>query len=167
MICNSCNAENKEGSLFCENCGAALEAAAPVAEVPANEPVAPVEAPVEVVPVSDPGKTLSLVSLILGIASLLFGTICSCVFSCFGGIVPMLLGIAAIVLGILGMNKSKAAGFKNSMGLIGMILGIVTVAIVVIFILVNTIIGAIGGIASSTYKTKDLTPYTYSYNYYN
>ncbi len=150
MICKVCNAENKPNAAFCENCGATLEQETVVTKSCNSD-----------VPATDPGKTLSLVSLILGIAAIVFGTICSCVFSCLGGLIPMVLGVVAIILGILGMNKSKAAGFNNKQGMVGMILGIATIVIVVIFIIVNAVAGGIMGAVGSanTYNS----PYSYSY----
>ena len=173
MKCQYCYAENESGAQFCTNCGAALAQETPVEEVvtaveetpveevvttveeaPAEEVVAAVEeTPVEEVitpvegvvetPAVDPGKTMNLVSLILGIASLVFGSMCSCAFACLGGLVPGCMGIAAIVTGILGMKKSKADGFKGTLGLIGMILGIASLLVIFVFIIVNAIIGGV------------------------
>ena len=55
----------------------------------------------------------------------------------------IIIGIAAIITGILGMKKSKADGFKGTLGLIGMILGIASLLVNVIC----TIIGMVGGAA--------------------
>lgn len=114
----------------------------PVEETPVEEVIAPVEGVVEA-PAVDSGKTMNLVSLILGIASLVFGSMCSCAFACLGGLVPGCMGIAAIITGILGMKKSKADGFKGTLGLIGMILGIASLLVIFVFIIVNAIIGGV------------------------
>lgn len=145
MICNSCNAENKDGALFCENCGAALEQAAPVAEVPANEPVAPVE----VTPVADPGKTLNLIALILGIATLVIGAICPCSCPYVGWLAYVLvplMGAASIILGVIGMKKSKEAGLDGKQGKIGMILGIAGIAVLVVMGIISLVSGVAVGI---------------------
>ena len=155
MICKACNAANEEGALFCANCGATLE------QEPAAAPV--YEAPVCETPAVDPGKTLNLVSLILGIVALAAGTICSCFCGCLGGLVPVILGIVAIVLGIIGMNKSKAAGISNKKGMIGMILGIVAVVIVIVFLIINAIIGGISGMMGAVGGSSYSDPYAYSY----
>jgi len=118
------------------------EVVAAVEETPVEEVITPVEGVVET-PAVDPGKTMNLVSLILGIASLVFGSMCSCAFACLGGLVPGCMGIAAIVTGILGMKKSKADGFKGTLGLIGMILGIASLLVIFVFIIVNAIIGGV------------------------
>lgn len=161
MICKACNAENENGAQFCVNCGAALEQeAAPVEEVvaPVEEVAAPVEevvAPVEEVaapaeeataevPASDPGKLLNLISLICGAVGLVFSSLCTCLGGCLGGFIPMLIGVAAIVTGLLGMNKSKAAGFKNTLGLIGLILGIASVAAFILFIVGSFLLSLLG-----------------------
>lgn len=149
MICNSCNAENKEGALFCENCGTSLEQAAPVAEVPANEPVAPVEAAVEVAPVADPGKTLNLIALILGIASLVIGAICPCSCPYVGWLAYVLvplMGAASIILGVIGMKKSKEAGLDGKQGKLGMILGIAGIAVLVVMGIISLLSGVAVGI---------------------
>ena len=161
MKCQYCYAENESGAQFCTNCGAALAQETPVEEVvaaveetpveevvtaveetPVEEVIAPVEGVVET-PAKDPGKTLGLVSLILGIAALVLGSVCSCAFACLGGLVPGCMGIAAIITGILGMKKSKADGFKGTLGLIGMILGIASLLVIFVFIIVNAIVGGV------------------------
>lgn len=93
--------------------------------------------------VEDPGKKLGTISLILGIVGLAVGSICSCLFACLGGILPLAAAIVGIVLGKQAQDKSKAAGFENKNGKIGMILSIVAVAIIVVFIIVNAIAGGV------------------------
>ena len=144
MICKNCGAD-VANSKFCTVCGAPMEAPAPVA-TPYTNDVA-VEAPK---PATDPGKTLGIVSLALGIAALLLGSLCSCLLACLGGFVPALLAIGAIITGVLAMKKSKEAGFKNTMALIGCILGGVSIAVILVFVLINAIIGGINGYNQAT-----------------
>ena len=148
MICKVCNTDNAPGTMYCENCGATLEQETVVTESYNSD-----------VPATDPGKTLNIISLISGIASVALSFVCTC-FSC-GGILPSALGVLAIILGAIGMGKSKNAGFNNKMGMIGLILGIATIVVVVIFIIVNAVAGGILGAAGSanTYNS----PYSYSY----
>jgi hypothetical protein len=98
--------------------------AAPAAG-PAGTPGAPVSAP----PGTDyPGKTLGVVALVAGIVSYF--------------ILPIVAGIAAIIMGAIARKQSKQAGYKNTMALVGLILGIVNIvvyAIVTIIIIVAVI----------------------------
>ncbi len=164
MICKACNAENKDGALFCANCGATLEQESVVVE--ATE-VAP-----EIEVATDPGKGLGITALILGIAGLVLATLCACGCSCtlpIASIIPsgvgFILSVVGMILGIVASKKSKAAGCKNTMATIGMILGIVGVVLGIVSIVVGIIFGIIGGVgtlmtaAGSSYSD----PYAYSY----
>ena len=123
MICKACNAENAPDSAFCAKCGASLTDPNP------NPATAATSLPV------DPGKTMNLVSMILGIAALSLSAMapCSCgqievsdyVFV-FG------LSIASIILGIMGINKSKAASFNGKQGKIGIILSVLASVILIL-----------------------------------
>ena len=133
MICKVCNTDNAPGTMYCENCGATLEQETVVTESYNSD-----------VPATDPGKTLNIISLISGIASVALSFVCTC-FSC-GGILPSALGVLAIILGAIGMGKSKNAGFNNKMGMIGLILGIAGVALVAVISIVLVVIGGVGAI---------------------
>ena len=128
MFCKNCGAEF-EGS-FCPTCGTVAETA----------PVETVEA--EPIKVEDPGKGKGLASMIMGIASLVLGSTCSCLFACLGGFVPAVLAIVSIVLGAMGINASKAAGFKNTKALVGIITSVLALVIILIFVIVNAVMGA-------------------------
>ena len=93
--------------------------------------------------VEDPGQKLGTISLILGIVGLAVGSICSCLFACLGGILPLAAAIVGIVLGKQAQDKSAAAGFENKRAKIGMILSIVATAIIVVFIIINAIAGGV------------------------
>ena len=111
MFCRNCNAQNLPNARECVACGTPLD---PIYK-------------------SDPGKALGIVSLILGAVAL---ALCSCCYSmiyCFYGVGPLILAVVAAVLGFLSVKKSKAAGYKNVLGKIGLILGIVALAIVLTF----------------------------------
>ncbi len=133
MICKVCNTDNTPGTMYCENCGATLEQETVVTESYNSD-----------VPATDPGKTLNIISLISGIASVVLSFVCTC-FSC-GGILPSSLGVLAIILGAIGMSKSKNAGFSNKMGMIGLILGITGVVLVAVISIVFAVIGGVGAI---------------------
>lgn len=81
---------------------------------------------------ADPGKGLGIASLVLGICGLVFSWLCSCFFTCFSGLFPLVLSVVGLILGIVGNNKSKAAGFKNTLATVGLILSIVALAITVL-----------------------------------
>ena len=143
MICNHCNQSNPDGAAFCENCGAPLTAA-PVYNVD-PQPVVPT--PTYTAPAADanvdPGKQQGTIALILGIVGLALGTICSCVFSCLGGFIPLVCAIIGVIMGKSAMNKAQAAGFENKNAKIGMILSIVAIVVIVIFIIGNAILGGV------------------------
>jgi hypothetical protein len=101
------------------------------------------------VPAADPGKLLNLISLICGAVGLVFSALCTCLGGCLGGFIPALVGVAAIVTGVLGMKKSKAAGFKNTKALVGVILSGVGLASIVLFVLINAIIGGLNGMSQA------------------
>ena len=125
MFCNNCNAYIPDGSTYCESCGA----------------------PVAATPAVDPGKQQGTTALVLGIVALSLGTICSCLFACLGGLIPLVCAIIGLVLGKSAMSKSQAAGFENKQAKTGMILSIIAIVIIVVFIIANAILG--GALAAS------------------
>lgn len=166
MVCKSCGAAIADDALFCTSCGAAVAEETAVETVPAGD--ASVEATVETTnytvedaaePV-DPGKTFGLISMICGIVALVLGALGSCVCACFGGSLPFIAGVAGIVFGILGMNKSKAAGIENKQAKLGLILSIAGLAVIIIGIVVNAILG---GVISAIQSASQPS---YGYNYY-
>lgn len=116
MICQNCGNELPEGSTLCMNCG--FETAAPN--------------PVPVNTQSSPGKTLGIVSLVLGIISVV-GICCSCVGLPFP--------IAGAVTGFLAFKQAKDAGEKNTLALVGMILSIVGFVGMLIYIIISIALG--------------------------
>ena len=85
---------------------------------------------------------MGIIAMILGIVGLLGSTICSCLCGCLGGSPALLMCIAGVVLGIIGMNKSKKLGEKNTMALVGIILSGVGILLFIIFALVGGAISA-------------------------
>jgi len=133
MICPNCGKEIPDESLFCGECGADLNQInqQPIQE-PVSEPVA--EQQTQTVKNEPNGSnTMSLLSLIFGI----FGVIC--IF--FNSIIATGLGIAAIILGLMGRKIGA-----RSMGTAGMVLGIIIVAIIAL-ILIFTILAMVFGIS--------------------
>ena len=170
MFCNKCGQEITENGRFCQHCGATLAAEpAPVENAPYAQqyqnapqpnqfpPVYP-GAPVNQMPPAapmkpvDPGASQGQTSFILGLVGLIAGAICSCGCAFLGGILPAVASILAIVFGNQAKQKSAAAGFENKQARTGMILGIVGISVIVVFIIINAILGAVLG-ASGFYDS--------------
>ncbi len=77
---------------------------------PATPPLAPAAQPVG----EDPGKTLGIVSLVTSLLG---------------------LGLIGLITGIIAKKKSSAAGYKNTMALVGIIISTLSmIALLIIFI---------------------------------
>ena len=126
MYCNKCGNNVADGLAYCDVCGAELNADSYADEV------------LDVSPATDPGKTLGIVALILGIVALLTSFVCTGLCTFF---IPLGCAIAGIIVAVIGMKKSKQAGFKNTLALIGMILSIAGLVIFPISIIIGSIIG--------------------------
>ena len=127
MKCTFCGAELNDDVMFCTECGRAVEA------TPAVSANAAVKAD------KDPGKVLGLIAMILGIVSAAMSLIFLPFVCCYGlglmgYVVSFALAVAAIILGAIGSKKSKAAGYKNVMATVGLILGIVFAGIVALVV---------------------------------
>ena len=134
MICKICGQMIADDATFCPICGAAVETQPVSFEV------------TEETPASDPGKTLGLIAMIIGIVAAALSCVCMC--SCLGMTVPPLFAIAALVLGFIGMKKSKSAGFKNAFALVGLITGGAALGITAIYYFVYIICYVIiGGVS--------------------
>ena len=126
MTCKNCGTELEEGVAFCSNCGAQV----PAAPNPTYT-VEPQRA------ATDPGKGLGIVSLILGIVSMV-----SLGFPA--------ASVVGIILGSIGKKKSAEAGFANGPAKIGTILSIIglilfviaTVAYIIYYIFIMGMAGA-------------------------
>ncbi|MDD1680448.1 MAG: zinc ribbon domain-containing protein [Methanoregula sp.] len=139
MFCGECGTQNPDTNQFCKNCGKPLarrQAAAPVpAYQPAPVPAAPQFSPpapalsvpyqhpvAAATPAAPPGRRwnwLGMVSIIPGVLSL--------------GILPLILGLSAILLGIAGTFMfRKTTGRIGISGIIGIILGIAAVVMTIV-----------------------------------
>lgn len=97
---------------------------------------------------ADPGQTLGIVALVLGVLSIL-STCCSIFF------IPGLglpFGIAAVVCGALGMKKSKAAGKTNTMATVGLVMGIPALVVSIISTVISVCMIIFGAGASLFYE---------------
>ncbi len=165
MFCTKCGSPLPEDGI-CKVCAVNEEPVAePVAEPVTElveEPVAePTEEAAPELPAVDPGKTLGIISMILGIVAVLLNTVCSCIplIGCFTTTIAIIAAIAGAVLGFIAMSKSKAAGFKNTLALVGVILSIASVALC----LINLIITLIFGSVSTLFSTTGSSSSNYSY----
>lgn len=199
MYCSNCGAQNEENVRFCATCGANLEAAdkeqtvaAPV-ENTVSEPVYEdyaepaydnydyAEEAYEEAPVKDPGKGLAITGLILGIVSValpILNCLCGCVpiisyiVMFIAGLAPF-TAVAGIICSAIAMSKSKKAGCKNSMAVIGLILSIVAVVIAIISTIIGiisivlyggaSILGALSEMSSSSDYGSAVNDYYYYY----
>lgn len=134
MKCANCGEEIVQGAEFCGNCGAKIVATPPQAEaVKTNQPltdsITPAAQPAPVQPIAAPAVApiattyavpidhrtgFSITSLVTGIVSLLT------VFFIFP---PIILGIVALVFGILGLKRGG-----KGMAIAGLILGGLAIA---------------------------------------
>lgn len=126
--------------VYCKNCGAEVptEDICPKCGTLVEGEVEVVQEVVEQIPVKDPGKVLGIVSLILGIVSIV-GNCCTCipVISWIVAFALPIFAIVGLILGIVGMKKSKKAGFKNTFAIIGLIISIVGIIIAIVSIVLS------------------------------
>lgn len=140
MICKNCGNFNEDAANACIVCGADLKAdSAPVTDdfssfgTDGFTPGQTFVGPTSITPVNeDPGKTLGLVSMIVGIVSIVLCNIMG---------IPC---VAAVICGALAMKKSKDAGFKNSQALVGIITGVIGIVFAILAAIVLVVLGVIG-----------------------
>lgn len=150
IICKNCNYQF-ENTEFCPNCGtpAVVVPETPIVEQVTDEPVVNQEevinettdevesndtilideSIVEEKPAVDPGKNLGIISLILGIASIV-GQCCPCIPYSF--VTLSICAIVGIILSVNAKNKSIEAGFDNKLAKIAKIISIVGIVVCVI-----------------------------------
>ena len=99
----------------------------------------------------NPGKMKGIIGFVISlIALLLGGSIMVYLFAAGGAskgvaAIGFLLPIAGIVISVMGMKESKAAGHKNGLGLTGMIISIVAfVWLLMVFAGLSLLAGAAG-----------------------
>lgn len=163
MFCNNCGAEIINDSKFCNNCGNKISNEDKVILNKDNLSVNNTQPPNNIQPnynysenyytqptnynqyqYNRSDDSLGGISLGLGIASI----IC----------LPF-LGIAAIIIGIIKLNKKD--GQDNGLCIGGIITGIIGV-IILIFWIIIIVVACVDNSADTSYKHKD---YTYSDNY--
>ena len=87
----------------------------------------------------NPGKTLGIAGFVISLVMICFSWMLAAMFALWfgaaGPFVIVLIAVLGLILSIVGLRKSKKAGFKNPLGLTGMIISIVVLAIWLITIL--------------------------------
>ena len=142
MFCYNCGHKLEDGVRFCEKCGIPVAVSSPVEETPAEEmnPAAEESAAQQVPPTGqynppqyaapaaeDGSKVFSILSLVLGIFSVLFFWVPILMF------VPEIL---SALFGIIGLIKRSGKG----MALAGLILAIVSFALTALVSLVIVVL---------------------------
>lgn len=147
MVCPFCQAEITAEDKVCPMCGA------PVNEQAEEKPGVKTEAAVDysTVPATDPGKTLGLVGMIMGIASLALGLFsCCCCGGIFGVAIFFVTSIVSLILSIIASKKSAEAGYTNKNAKIGIIVSAIAVGLMLIMLVGMIIYIAIYGLAGLT-----------------
>ena len=147
MVCPFCQAEITANDKVCPMCGA------PVNEQAEEKPEVKAEAVADCSNVSatDPGKTLGLVGMIMGIASLALGLFsCCCCGGILGVVIFLVTSVVSLILSVVAGKKSRAAGFANKNAKIGTIVSAISVGILLIMTVVMIVYIAIYGLAGLT-----------------
>ena len=118
MVCKNCGTSYEGDVKFCSVCGGELVPNKIPVQQPAYQQPAYQQSVAPVKP-KNPGSSLGLAAMILGIVSIVFSIIPLI------GYLTYVSAIVAIVLGAIGKKKSKEVGMKCGSGTVGIILGIV------------------------------------------
>ncbi len=146
MYCQNCGNEYFENGI-CTVCGQPAPVNTEEQNYYGEEQFDADNAPAET---PDAGKGLGIGSLACGLFSFIGGSVCTCLASMLGGFLPAIAAVVAIVLGIIAITKSKASGNKNVLGIIGIVLGALSVGVIIVLIIVNMIAGGIMGAAMAS-----------------
>src|SRR5690349_18408984 len=79
---------------------------------------------------TDAGQGMSIASLVLGILGLITAFI-----PCFG-FFSLIFGVLAIIFGVIGLKQAKKGNGKTGMPMAGLILGIISTAFIIIWLIV-------------------------------
>lgn len=147
MICRNCGNELAPGANVCPNCGTPVATQAQeqtTAQAPeqTTAQAQPTYYPTTNAPT--PGKVQGIIALVAGILSVLL--------SCCIPYVSLPLAVVGIILGILGNKQAKAAGEKNTLAFVGIIISAVAIAISVIMLILVIVGISFGNSISSGYN---------------
>lgn len=94
-------------------------------------------------PKKNKGKIFGIISLALGIISIVFGTFFGCCCLCYSPIfnfIPTVIAIAGAALGVVSTVLSKKSGVKDKLGTLGLVLSIAAIALMIALFIVSIII---------------------------
>lgn len=157
MFCPKCGAQNADDIAFCTNCGNQLNNNQQQAQQAQQAPQQPVyQQPVYQQPVYQqpmapapvvPGKGMSIASMVLGIASLVF-------FCAWYIAIPC--SIVGVILGALGMKKAKMVGMKSGMAVAGIVCSCIALAVTIIYtIIIAVAVSSAYGYVNDLYNLFD------------
>ena len=145
MVCKNCGTSYEGDVKFCSVCGGELVPnKIPVQQSAYQQPTYAPQAPYTPRPAApvkekNPGSSLGLAAMILGIISIVFS------FIPLIGYLTYVSAIVAIVLGAIGKKKSKEVGMKCGSGTVGILLGIVCFVLNIVCLILGFIFGAFTG----------------------
>ena len=138
MICKNCGADNPEGSRFCKNCGAELTQGNNTDYSFYNEEPQQDYYQKNTEPKQEPGSTLAIASLVLGIIGVI------CWFFGYSSIISLILGIIGLVLASRARQEGNTSGVRTA-GFVCSLIAVIGGAIVfVALIACVACVGAIG-----------------------
>lgn len=140
MFCPDCGNYCENNAPFCPKCGKNLGTA--------DANTAPVVEATPVVDAQVAPKKESKTVLILGIVALAINGTLGCICGCLGGLPGIIAAIVGLVMGIM-EKKNYAPGEKNKYTTIGIILCIVSLVLVVLYAIINFVIGGMTGFMSA------------------
>lgn len=149
MFCPKCGSQCGDNSAFCSNCGMTFndtnsqsnqngqvnqpnqlptyptqQYQQPTPPPYGQQPIPPqYQQPYQPQPIV-PGKGMSIASLVLGIVAIVF---------CCAFYISIPCGVAGLILGIIGNNKSKQFGIKNGIAVAGIVCSAIGLALCVVF----------------------------------
>lgn len=130
MRCPACGADVPDGYAFCDRCGASLdsEGPAPVVTYGGSVPSG-----------ASQSAWMPTTSLVLGIIAVVMSLVACVPYVCFCSALSPLLGIGAIVLGMMGRSAPDSSGQQRATW--GIILGIAGAAIWTVMLILQIALG--------------------------
>jgi hypothetical protein len=134
MRCPNCGSEVREGANFCAACGSSIGT---VAHAPAPDYTAPYSAPAAAA--TRQSSWVPTTSLVLGIIAIVLSLLACLPIIGYCACVEPLVGIGAVVLGIIGRSDPEVSERKKATW--GIILGIVGTIIMIALLILGLVLG--------------------------